>query len=422
MELVRRVAAFCRREGLFARGQRVAVAVSGGRDSVVLLDVLVQLQALLGIRLCVATVDHRLRADSAQDAAFVRGLAADHGLPCYCGRVSVSEGRGLEAEARRQRFAFLSGVPADRVALGHHRDDQAETVLLRVLRGTGLDGLDAIAPSRPPFVRPLLAEPGSELLTYARHGGLRWREDPSNHREDLERNVLRRDIMPGLEAVHGGSGRRLAGLADNLRADARLLDDLAAEAWERLHRQGCLDRFGFGRCPRAIQLRLLLRLLREDDSSVTEPTSEGLFDLADMAVAGEPGSHLDVPGGWRFAIDRSQLRCLPPVPAPIRPSLPGRWPFGPYRIAVHELDAAARVEIRTPLPGDRSQGRRLANVLPALGVPASLRPYHPVVLLGGEIAWVPPGEPMRTLKARLKLSIAGPGLVGCTGQEACIAL
>src|SRR5262245_5064280 len=151
-----------RRHGLLRGGETVLVAVSGGPDSVALLDVLVQLAPGLGVRLAVAHVDHGLRAESGDDAEFVRALAERLGVPFHLERVHVRKGppwEGLEAEARRARHAALElragAVGATRIATGHTADDQAETVLMRLLGGAGPRGLAGIAPVRGLYIRPL---------------------------------------------------------------------------------------------------------------------------------------------------------------------------------------------------------------------------------------------------------------------------
>jgi tRNA(Ile)-lysidine synthase len=204
------------REQLWEEGQSVAVAVSGGIDSVVLLDVLCETIRWHRAVLSVVTVDHGVRPGSAEDVAFVQALAAERGLPV---QAFAPPPRGpSEASLREQRYAVLDSLPTDRVALGHHRDDLAETVLIRLMRGTGPTGLAAMRPRRGRYVRPLLDVGRPEILAYAQARGLRWVEDPTNQQLEALRNQLRHRILPLLEQIRPGS---TGSLARSARAAAR---------------------------------------------------------------------------------------------------------------------------------------------------------------------------------------------------------
>jgi tRNA(Ile)-lysidine synthase len=197
------------RYGMFAPAQGVGVAVSGGADSVCLLDVLHELAPRWALELVVLHLDHQLRGDeSAADAAFVRELAQRLGLRAYFQQVDVrgisqATGDNLEQAARRARreffLEFLKDGRLDRVALGHTRSDQAETVLFRFLRGAGTAGLAGMRPVTPEgFVRPLLEIDRAEVLAYLRQRGIPWREDSSNADRGFARNRIRHDLLPAL--------------------------------------------------------------------------------------------------------------------------------------------------------------------------------------------------------------------------------
>jgi tRNA(Ile)-lysidine synthase len=215
MPLLDRIVETIARYGMFARGQRVGVAVSGGADSVCLLHALRELQARWNLSLSVLHVDHGLRgAESRGDAEFVRELAGRLGLDFYV-HEAVIGGDNLEQAARQARRKFFleylrRGV-ADRIALGHTRSDQAETVLFRFLRGSGTTGLAAIRPvTSDGFVRPLIEVDRAEVLAYLKERGLAWREDSSNQDRAFARNRIRHDLLPLLAAENPALNETLA--------------------------------------------------------------------------------------------------------------------------------------------------------------------------------------------------------------------
>ncbi|MCB9666021.1 MAG: tRNA lysidine(34) synthetase TilS [Alphaproteobacteria bacterium] len=256
-------------EGIVARalwpaGARVAVAVSGGLDSVVLLDLLVRTRGVHRGALHVATFDHGTRPGSSADADFVAGLAEALELPLRRGREALGEGASEDA-CRRARHAFLDGLDVDVVALAHHADDQAETSLLGLLRGGGTRALAGMAWRRGRLVRPLLGVRRAELEAWAAHAGLVWREDPTNASPRYLRNRVRGELLPLLEALRPGATEALARGAGHAAADADLLEALAAaqedyadESWARAW---------VASAPEALVRRALAARLGEVDSA-----------------------------------------------------------------------------------------------------------------------------------------------------------
>ena len=188
------------------RGELVLVAVSGGSDSVVLLELLLLLQDRLGINLAVAHLDHQLRGDtSAADALFVEELARSRELEVIVDRCDVRalcrrESVGLEEGARIARYRFLAQtalrLKADKVALGHTVDDSVETFLMHLIRGSGLSGLSGIPPVRPPYIRPLIACTHAMVVDFAVRENLQWREDHTNVELTCLRNRIRCELLP----------------------------------------------------------------------------------------------------------------------------------------------------------------------------------------------------------------------------------
>lgn len=270
--LSRRFAAVLDRERWFSPGDRVAVAVSGGADSVALFRLLESAAPARGLQLSLAHFDHRWRDDSAADAAFVAGLAASAGLEFHLGRASDVPRRDLEQQARRQRYVFFAELlhsrRADAVATAHTADDQAETVLLRLFRGAGPGGLAGVLPRRGDgIVRPLLAFRRAELRAWLQVHAQAWREDPTNADLHHRRNRLRLEFLPQLEAAFNPElVERLAALAELARGEEEFWGAFMGSLWRRLWRPesggGSFDRKQFARLTLAERRRLLREAVR----------------------------------------------------------------------------------------------------------------------------------------------------------------
>lgn len=219
-------------------GSRIAVGLSGGLDSVVLLDALRRIAPRRRWVLSAVHVDHQLQRESREWSRFCRRLCRAAGVPLRVARVTVGPG-SVEVAARAARYGALLRATADYVALAHHRDDQAETVLLHLCRGAGLRGLagmrvlcaapPAYADGRPaPLLwRPLLDVPRRLLVAYAEARGLTWCDDPSNAATHYTRNFLRHEVLPQLEARLSGARGALVRAATHAAEALELLDELA---------------------------------------------------------------------------------------------------------------------------------------------------------------------------------------------------
>jgi tRNA(Ile)-lysidine synthase len=222
------VADVIERQGLFREGDRVLVAVSGGADSTALLTILHRLSGPFGIELAVGHFDHRLRDTSHMDRRHVEVAAANLDLPFHHGEGDVmtradAHGETVEEAARKLRYQYLFEVAekirADRIATGHTRDDQVETVLMRILRGTGTRGLSGIPAARGRLVRPLLALTHLELVNYCRRFHIPFVEDPLNRDKRFTRNWLRFELLPSIRKYYPSVGENLLRLSRNA-ADA----------------------------------------------------------------------------------------------------------------------------------------------------------------------------------------------------------
>ncbi len=320
------VAEALRAQGL--AGAHVLAAVSGGIDSVVLLDALLAVRRPLGLRISVAHVHHGLRGEEAdEDARFVERLAAARGLAVASARVDPQAIRRtgpsrqrptLEEAARRLRAEalrkFCAELGADVIATAHHADDQAETVLLRLLRGSGPDGLGGIAERSPDraVVRPLLAVPRSAIEAYARAAGLRWREDASNFDRAFARNRVRHDWLPALDAAFApGLLQRIADLAEAQRRDTEWIAGEVASAAARLIRREenglRLERDGWDELPEALARRLARHALQLAGSG-RDVSRVHLGRMLGQLRRPRSGTVLELPGSLVLRCDAGGFR------------------------------------------------------------------------------------------------------------------
>ena len=317
-----------------ARDSLLVVAVSGGPDSLALLHALHSLSAEIGLRLHGAHLDHGLRGEeSAADARFVAAEFRRLGLPgtLECAAVaSVRRERklSLEEAARDVRYAFLAQVAerldADAVALGHTADDQAETVLMRLLRGSGLAGLRGmsalthrtLAHGSVALVRPLLDVTRAEVAEFCRELGLAPRDDASNASTDMLRNRVRLDLIPYLEDYNPSVRRALLRLARSSARDLAYIEEQVDAAMlivaSRTSDGVALDRDSFARLHPAIQAHALRRAFAMCRGSARDLEQYHVDQMARL-IGGRAGTSLDLPGGRALP---GRLRARPAFPRP----------------------------------------------------------------------------------------------------------
>jgi tRNA(Ile)-lysidine synthase len=311
-----------RAAGMPPPSSTLVVGLSGGADSVALLDALASLRRRRRFRVVAAHLDHRLRPGSAEDAAFCAELCRALDVPLRVGGADVraraaSEKGGLEQAARRERYAFLRRVrdeeSAFAVAVAHTRDDQAETLLLRLLRGAGATGLAGMRPRSGDVVRPLLGVSRDEVLAHLRERGLEWREDPSNADTAHRRNRVRHELVPYLEerfnpGIRASLARTAAVLADeeaHLRGEADGLLAVAAREDEGslvLRRQGLAD------APTAVA-RAAIRQALARAGGLARVGAVHVDGILRLARAKAPsGRRLPLPGGREARFTRDDVR------------------------------------------------------------------------------------------------------------------
>jgi tRNA(Ile)-lysidine synthase len=435
-------------------GARVTLALSGGVDSVAALDLLARLAAAHPFALTCLHVDHGISPNAARWARFARAVARRYGLRCTVRKVDLAPYRklGVEGAARAARYAAFARAAADFVVLAHHRDDQAETVLLQLLRGAGPAGLAAMPVVRAPagrgprLLRPLLDAPRTELEAYARAQRLEWVEDETNADERRTRNWLRRRVLPLLRERNPNVAATLARSAAHAAEADALVRALAAIDAREASRDGRLQAAGLARLPRA-RAKNVLRWLLSDAGGPT-PESAHLDELVrQLATARGDGLVRLKVGGLEVRRFRGAVWVVPPRGRPgedWRSRWDGRRPWslpelgGEFRFeeaASRGISAAAMsrgpVEARVRAGGERFQPdprrprRTLKHLLQEAGVPPWERAALPLVYCGGRLAFVPGIGVAAGLQAGprergLVLSWHGPGVGTATPPKAML--
>lgn len=432
MDLQAMVLRTIRREELLAKGDRILVACSGGADSTCLLLILHTLGQEWSWDLAVAHFNHRLRGEADGDERFVRELSEELGLPFYARAGDVadwarSHGLNQEEAGRKLRYMFLeetaAAVGADKIATGHTLDDQAETVLMRLLRGSGRGGLTGIPPKRgAAVVRPLLDVTRSEVEAYLASRGRDFRRDRSNRDRRYLRNRIRLDLLPYLKTHFDPHVvPRLGRLADILRAEEAWIEahveaksggivEAAGDSWR-------LDIPKLQRLPLALRrrmVRLFLTRLRGDLRRITFEDIETILNLGE---------------GREFTMERGRVLRRRGGIIALRPDPPPRLAYhltweGTAPLAIKDLGITLAGEflsvgnlerlrqdderiasldaeglrfpltVRSRAEGDRyrplgAPGRsKLKEIFRAKGIPPDRRDRHPVVVSGGRIVWV----------------------------------
>ncbi|HXN51241.1 MAG TPA: tRNA lysidine(34) synthetase TilS [Candidatus Acidoferrum sp.] len=334
--LVNTVRGAIEKQGLLRAGERVGVAVSGGADSVALLLLLLELRKQLGVVLSVAHFNHKLRGkDSEADEKFAARLAAGYGLAFHSAHADVAakakrNKTNLEDTARRARYEFFAtlvqGGHLDKVAVAHTADDQAETVLAHILRGTGLAGLGGIHPEVGHVVRPLLGVRRPELRAYLRSKKQTWREDSTNRDTTRTRARIRRKLIPILvRQFQSAVVEHLAALAEFAREDEALLEALAKERAEgsiqrktgSVHilvrdllackKTGDLAAGSAEEKNRAISRRMVRRIVGELKPREGQLNAEHVHSIVELAESGENGKYLQLPGGLQVRREHDAL-------------------------------------------------------------------------------------------------------------------
>lgn len=440
MQLAKRVWDYSTGQGLLHPGDRVVIGVSGGPDSLCLLDVLHHLAARHGLELHVAHLNHGLRPDAAADAEFVRAEAAVRACRFWTETADVRAAAAarklsLETAARELRYDFLWRVAgqasAERVAVAHTADDQAETVLMHILRGTGLRGLRGMLPKRVMdevyLIRPLLRTTRADVVFYCAEHKLAPRTDSSNDDRSFTRNRVRHELMPALEAFNPNIGTTLARMAEAAAGDYEIWLDAVSALWQATVQPGDGEagEVAFGRqswlALSGAQQRALLRAAVERLTGELADVDFAPIDAAaEFSRRAAPGRSCQVAPGLALRVETDRLRLVlgaPPDPVDwpwmVGDALARGWqlvvePLGSADQSAPSIAAAPRwtayvdaeklvgpLVLRSRRPGDRFQPlgmqghtAKLSDFLVNLKIPTKQRERWPLLTCGNDIVWV----------------------------------
>jgi tRNA(Ile)-lysidine synthase len=449
--MLEKVGSALRDHCLIQPGAIVVVAVSGGPDSLCLLDVMHR----LGFQITLAHFNHGLRPDADADAVHVQRVAENLGVPFVLGGADVraaaaAEGKSLEEAARRLRYAFLfttaRQIGAQAVVVGHTADDQVETVLMHFIRGAGLQGLRGMAyrtvlpafdPSIP-VARPLLDVWREEILAYVSSTGLTPLHDTTNESLDFFRNRLRHELIPALESYNPRLREVVWRSAQALSSDYELLQELIRSEWEGAVREQTEDYIAFEAARLATSPRGLQRQLLRQAVEHLAPDAQITFELLERAASFSADAsrfqtdltaglslfregqiiyvvrdahklpleawpqmtadsdairislpqRVDLAGGWHFVAQS-------PVTRDASPWLPGPTQ-DPFRVWLDADGLPEHLELRVRRPGDRFQplgleghSQKLSDFLINAKVPSRARVRWPLLCAGDDVIWIP---------------------------------
>ncbi len=435
--MIERVKKTIERFGMVERGDHILVAVSGGMDSVSLLHVLMALRERLELKLTVCHLNHSLRGEeSLRDEEFVRKMAGELGLPCEVKKEDINsiarEREGsLQEVARAVRYAFFEEVAqrvvAEKLALGHTSDDNAETVLMRFIRGSSVTGLRGIPPVRGRYIRPLIETERREVEEFIRNKGISYVEDSSNLKTDYLRNRIRRELVPFIEASYNPNLRetlnRTASVMtrddDYLSSQAeRLRGDVVVERGEGMV---TLDGVRLAALPDALMMRLFIIETAQLHEYSVDIMSLHLTSMVGLVRGGTPNATLNLPKGLRLVreYDRIVLTIagsdipiefegdlkIPGVTriaevglrleTSIIDELPSSLKNDDRRTAYFDYDALTLpIVIRGFNPGDRltplglTGHKKVKDLFIDMKVPKAKRYRTPLLISGDHIIWI----------------------------------
>ena len=431
MDLVRKIKKIIRQDKLIVEGDRVLIGCSGGIDSVTLLFVLREISHDLPFELGVAHVNHQLRAEeSDRDEDFVRGLADRFSIPCYVRRVNVKDkarktGKSIQHAGRDIRYCFFDEMADqlnfNKIAIAHNLDDQVETFLFRIIKGTGIRGLSSIPFKRGKIIRPFLTIYRSEIESYVKTRTIRFMEDSSNTESVYERNFVRREILPVLEKLNPAVKEKVFALLHDLTEINLFFDEKAEEYLGRESRDEEGDIVtgvqSLKELDEEVRYRVFLKLLQRIEPPFL-PHREHIRLIEKVLAGTRPNLSAMLPNGIKVKKTYDQIIFTKKATAqPVEVSFKvrsGSNKVDPFRltldvaeldgqaddipitpnIAYFDLEKLGDLSVRTFVPGDRfvplgmTKATKLKDFFIGRKIPRDERRRLPLLLSGGDIIWV----------------------------------
>ena len=430
---------FILENSLLSKGDKVIVSLSGGPDSVALLLLMIRLKTEFKLEVCAFHLNHCIRGDEAErDELFCKQLCEKHGIklysmtediPSYAEKNKLS----VEAAGRERRYALLDELCDEfdigKIATGHTLDDNVETVLLNIIRGTGLNGLCGIRAKRGRIIRPLLDIKKSRLTGYLEDEGQEYAKDSTNYETDYLRNYIRNDVIPGIESKTGKDLLvTVSRMIKNLLTDSQFIETKTSQTYARIvYKTDGVVRASteeIKKESRAIASRIIFWIVRELNGSsadITEAHIEALLELLDK----QSGSQLDLPCGLRAKIEFGEICIYKNItkksnlmPDAVKLSIPGRTVYNGHIFYVDIIKgenivnnmfkkdtnricldygkiSGMDIVIRKRNQGDvfsprgRNVTKKLKKYLIEARIPAGRRDDIPMLAVGNEIIWMP---------------------------------
>lgn len=399
-------------------GDQAAVALSGGVDSVVLLDLLSKIAGSLKLRLSAIHIEHGISSNAHQWSAFCQELCNQLSIPLSIFRLQVrrQSQESLEAIARQARYQVFESIQADHILLAHHQDDQVETLLLQLLRGAGAKGLGAMPEARllssktsTMLLRPLLNIPRTTILDYANHHNLAWVTDESNADSSFNRNFLRHHVLPVLAQHFPAYRKTVARSSRHLGEASELLDELAQTDAKNLTVANRINLEGLRRLSFARAKNLLRYLLTQEN--IQPPNTAKLEEILHQLLSAQSGTRI------QFTLGSHEIRCYQglgeflPVNSRQQPLTPVFW-RGEKQLVIEPLQGTLEfthqigkginlekiteqtVTIRTRVGGERFQPdwkrprRSLKKIMQEANLPPWERGNLPLLFCADQLVWV----------------------------------
>lgn len=391
--IINRVRNFIIAQRLIQSGESVLAACSGGPDSLALVDILRHIQRELPFQLAVAHVDHMFRGKaSAADAQFVRDYCQSYDIPCFSTTINVPQylnlhGGSIQDISRKLRYEYLHEVAKNwgnaKIATGHHQDDQVETILLHLFRGSGGTGLSGMRARTGEIIRPLLSLSRQEIEDYCQQNTLKPRQDLSNLKTDYLRNAIRLCIIPQIEATIGGSIREpICRTGQILSAEQDFLHETVQAMWPALTcetpKATILYTEPLSTLHIALKRVVFRQLFEKKQGSLTGISFHHVEKLIEMADRWPVGSKLDLPGGWQAVREYTAIQVRQRETEPVSQEIaaPGVQLLIPGETEVRELGIQIKASVQSDMPKNVDPAAAVFD-LAALHQPLFVRTRRP---------------------------------------------